>query len=941
MKKTGIRAQYIRITSIVMTLSIVMGLTAYFYFQNSWTTLAKEQKLSLEKSEAMDHLSSSVNQVFFRARGYYSFQIENELNLAYREISNVYKAIETLRTIKLTNDERELIDKVEDFLINYQTTTLPNALSLVENDDYEGLRKLSLDGSNASVNQLITYSKQYKDDVHNELHSLSDETMKKFSFFSLFILIFAALLLAILTFMIWRVINQFIVPIEKMKSAADKYQDGKDIAFEPINREDEIGVLSNSFARLITTIQSKSEAMTAQNEELLMQQDELYKNQTIMEKALSEARYSKLRLERYNGLNHKISFTLDKKELVDLVLAYFDDLYTIDIGLLWLPESDQHALKGLSESMFEEFKTEQLLYIQLRLEKEPYFLLKRESTYGKGISATESYTYDYIAGIKRNNNEHSTLLIISRIGRPFSNEDMHDIYGLLNRVAQAVDRIEQYEAINRERTLNQNILDNVNEGIQFVSNTGGENKYNHSLFQLIGLPAEHLDTDWTQSKWKNYLLNITNDDGHLKSFIECSLESTTESGSETSYTIQGELLQVMNVYSVPVMLDGEKAGTIFVHRDITKEHEIDRMKTELVSTVSHELRTPLSSVLGFSELLLSRKLEPERQRKYLLTIQKEAKRLTNLVNDFLDLQRMEYGKQEYHPTQIRITDIANETINSFQISPLHSITIIDESNNAVVNADSDRIQQVFTNLLSNALKFSPDGGPITIKIAIEKDHLVIAIEDKGIGIPKNSLSNMFEKFHRFDSGYSSKIGGTGLGLPICKEIIKNHNGDIWIDSVEGVGTMVSFSLPLQLILPSETQSLTDQLTIMIVEDDTSIALLLAEELKEAGFSVNHQSDVQIAFNISKETLPACIVIDILLGSELTGWDLVKLLKEEPLTEHIPIIISSALDMNKEFVTAFNIEHYMTKPYPPNKLSETVFNVLHLNDGRILYPSPLV
>lgn len=921
-----------------MTISIVMGLAAYLYVQNSWTHLAKEQQLSLEKSEAMDNLSHSVNQIFFRARGYYSFKIENELNLAYREITNVHRAIDALHDIELTDDENKLVEEVETFLIDYESTTFPYALSLVDNNDYEGLRTLSLDGSNASVNRLISYSKEYKDEVHHQVHTLSEQTMKQFNFFSLFILIFGAVLITILTIMIWRVINNFILPIEKMKSAVDKYQEGKDITFHDINRNDEIGELSNSFGRLITTIQSKTDTTTSQNEELLMQQDELFKNQTIMENALSEARYTKIRLERYNGLNHKLSFTLDKQDLVDIVLTYFDELYGIDIGLLWFPKSNEHSLKGLSDETFDDFKEDQLAYIQLRLEKEPYYLLKREATYEKGIANTEVYTYDYIVGVKDNNKELSILMALSRIGRPFSKEDMHDIYGLLNRVAQAGDRIEQYEAINHERVLNQNILDNVNEGIQFVSHTGGENKYNRSLFQLFGLPETSLNSDLNKFQWKEHLLSLTKDKGSLKEFIESSLLSTTEKGAETFYTIPGTPERVMNVYSVPVMMDGVKAGTIFVHRDITKEHEIDRMKTELVSTVSHELRTPLSSVLGFSELLLSRELEPERQKKYLETIQKEAKRLTNLVNDFLDLQRMEYGKQEYHKTMINIADIASETVNSFNASQSHPVTIIDKTENELVKADPDRIQQVFTNLLSNAFKFSPEGGQVTITLLNKNEELLVSIKDNGIGIPKKELSSMFEKFHRFDSGYSSKIGGTGLGLAICKEIIQNHDGDVWIESDVDRGTTVFFSLPAQIKSQSDIPLINDKPTIIIVEDDTSIALLLAEELKEEGFSVDHQSDVQAAFDAIKETLPACVVVDILLGSELTGWDLVKLLKEESLTENIPIIISSALDMDEIFVNEYKIEHYMTKPYPPHQLSETVFDVLHLNDGRILYPA---
>lgn len=935
MKRGGIRKQYIRLTFIILSIAITVGIVANLYVHKQWTELKNEQETSLEKAQAMDYLSKSINQMFFRARGYYAFQIENELNLAQQEIQHVYEAIENLRKIKLTKDEMDLVDQVETFMVNYETTTLPHALSLVNNNDYEALRELSLDGSNVAVNQLIAYTKNYKDQIYEEANTLSEEMIQGFNLISIFTAVFGLSILAIVVMMILRVINHFILPIEKMTLAIENYQDGDDFDFKLPNRNDEISALSNSFERLITTVQYKNETVTAQNEELLMQQDSLYKNQTTMENALSEARFAKIRLERYNGLNHQLSFTLDKNELVETVLAYFDELYSVDIGVLWLPESDEHALKGYSEELFTTFKEEQMDYILLRLEKEPYFLLKRESSYEKGIAINDIFTYDLFVGIKNNNGKFGTFLALSRIGRAFSKEDMHDIYGLLNRVAQAVDRIEQYEAVNHERALSQNILDNVNEGIHFVSNYGESDKFNNSLFRLLGIDENTIEVSEDRYEWMNTLLEKLEDDGRLRQFLESSLAPNNEEPAETSYTIVGDELKVLNVYSVPVMLDGEKAGTIFVHRDITKEHEVDRMKTELVSTVSHELRTPLSSVLGFSELLLSRDMKPAQQKKYLETIQKEAKRLTNLINDFLDLQRMEYGKQVYHFSEVRLSEIAQESINRIQTDQLHTVTLIDDSKSTLVKADIDRMHQVFTNLLSNAIKFSPDGGQVTVQIQIEAQHLLVSISDEGIGVPQHSLKNMFEKFHRFDSGYSRKIGGTGLGLAICKEIIQSHEGNIWMTSTQGVGTTVFFTIPLEEALISDSSTTTDQKMIMIVEDDTSIALLLAAELKEQGFLINHQSDIHTAFEQIKLNQPACIIIDILFGTELKGWDLVQLLKNEESTAHIPIIISSALDLSEEYMTKYQIEEYLTKPYPPHELSATVFNVLHINNGRIL------
>jgi len=781
---------------ITLLLSLALSFAAYIYMQKSWSELKKEQELSIEKARSIDDLATSLNQVFFRSRGYYAFQIENELNLTYQEMSHVHKAIERLRTLELNSEERELIDEMEEFLLNFESTVLPYALSLVENSDYKALRELSLGGSNDTINRLIAYSKQYEKRVTDKADAASLKTMKQSKLFSFILFLFGAVLLTLVTVTTWRFISNFITPIEKMKLAADKYHKGIDFTFNPIERTDEIGALSNSFSKMITTIQAKTEEMMAQNEELLMQQDELYKNQTIMENALSDARFAKLRLERYNGLNHKLSFTLDKQELVNSALEYFDSVYSIDIGAFWLFESDEFAIKGITRKDFYEFKEKQANYIKIRLEKEPYFTVKREAIYDKGISTSVNYAYDYYAAVKNNNSQFSTAIAISRVGRPFSKEDMHDISGLLNRVALIVDRIEQYEHSNHERLLNKNVIDNVNEGIQFVSINGAIDRKNHAFKVMLDLDDEFNNIADDDSKWIDYLSNKVTDPANLKQFFTDAINSEVSGTLQNSYTIPGESPRVIDVYSVPIVIEDAKVGTIFVHRDITQEHEIDRMKTELVSTVSHELRTPLSSILGFTELLLSRQLDASRQKRYLETIQKEAKRLTNLINDFLDLQQMEHGNQIYNMTEISLLDIAKNMVESFKISNLHSINIVDHTNNTLVKADADKIAQVFTNLLSNALKFSPDGGPIMIGLSKNPSYIIVSIRDEGIGIPEGHSAKMFDKFQRFDSGYSSKIGGTGLGLAICKEIIERHEGEIWIETAVGKGTTVYFSLPL-------------------------------------------------------------------------------------------------------------------------------------------------
>ena len=255
--------------------------------------------------------------------------------------------------------------------------------------------------------------------------------------------------------------------------------------------------------------------------------------------------------------------------------------------------------------------------------------------------------------------------------------------------------------------------------------------------------------------------------------------------------------QVIRVYCKSFKNEhNEDFGTLLVHRDITKEYEVAQMKSEFVSTVSHELRTPLASVLGFTELLLTKELKPERKAKYLQTIYKEAKRLTALINDFLDIQRMESGKQTYEKKFIDITSILQNVIELQEVNTsLHKINLSVELEETMILGDRNKIEQVFTNLLSNAIKYSPNGGNIFIRIYGNNNMISIDFKDEGLGIPEDAIPNLFQQFYRVDNSDRRRIGGTGLGLAIVKEIIKAHNGTISVSSEYGKGSIFTTQFP--------------------------------------------------------------------------------------------------------------------------------------------------
>jgi PAS domain S-box-containing protein len=365
-------------------------------------------------------------------------------------------------------------------------------------------------------------------------------------------------------------------------------------------------------------------------------------------------------------------------------------------------------------------------------------------------------------------------------------------------------------------------------------------------------------------------------------------------------------------YSATPMVDeeGNKLGAVIMFRDVTERRAVERLKSEFVSTVSHELRTPLTSIRGALGLLSSGMLGAvgENGRRMLEIAVSNTDRLVRLINDILDLERIESGKVELQRSPVDASAVmvqALEGVQSMADQAHVQLAILPAA--GVLWGDSDRIIQTLTNLLGNAIKFSPPDTTVMLSGAARETDFLFGVADQGRGVPEQKLETIFERFSQVNGSDSRDKGGSGLGLAICQSIVHAHGGRIWAEKNDPAGSRFQFTIPLQVpstVAPPAIErpaftTLPDQdearaPSILVVEDDLDLARVMTTALQGRGIRTFHAITGSDAIRMCRQYQPSLIVLDVILP-DMDGFAVVRSLRESATLAHIPLLVYSALD----------------------------------------------
>lgn len=427
--------------------------------------------------------------------------------------------------------------------------------------------------------------------------------------------------------------------------------------------------------------------------------------------------------------------------------------------------------------------------------------------------------------------------------------------------------------------------------------------------------------------------------------------------------------------SIIIMVDSMLAYINKIKQQNDELKELDKLKDDFLSNTSHELRTPINGIIGIADSMIDGAAGPlpAKAVQNLSMIVLSGRRLSNLVNDILDFSKLKHKNIELQIKSVEIKVVIEVVLTlSKPLIGTKKLELIDNvMEDHVVDADENRVQQILHNLISNAIKFT-EAGSVEVSTVVHGDYLMITIADTGIGIQANKIERIFRPFEQADGSISREYGGTGLGLSITKQLVELHGGQISIESSVGVGTKVSFTLPLSktqvvehvsdiatmlnrirnsqpieisieektetTVSPEETNPSGPQFNILIVDDDSINLQVLDNQLRLENYAVTRANNGQEALDAVNSGIPFVIILLDIMMPKMSGFEVCKIIREKHPVTQLPIIMLTAKNQVADLVEGLQAgaNDYLTKPFSKGELLTRIKTHIQLSRVNIAY-----
>jgi PAS domain S-box-containing protein len=536
------------------------------------------------------------------------------------------------------------------------------------------------------------------------------------------------------------------------------------------------------------------------------------------------------------------------------------------------------------------------------------------------------------------NPNHTRLFhtVLSHIATAIANAEVYQFISEQSKEMGQMLRLQQEESIRRQA-----ILTSIADGVVVNDADGQVILVNPAAELILGTPSEQLiGQDF------HVLFSVFGAQSRKKAneAMQVLLSSPASEVSKPFKTVMEIDERIVHAHLSPVRTkDGSFLGVVATLRDVTKEVEADRAKSEFISTVSHELRTPMTAIKGYTDLLHGEVIGPinSDQKRFLTIIKNNTDRLTALINDLLDISRVETGRVRFEPQAVQIGDVISDVVTALAgqaEAKNQSLTYEIVGGLPEIMGDRDRLNQVLTNLIGNAIHYTSQGGMIEVRAYHVENAVRVDVRDTGIGIAPDDMGRIFERFYRADHPLVQETSGTGLGLSIVRMFVEMHGGRVWVESQRNKGSTFTFILPLPVQDGEEkARKATPRLmarvrTILVVDDDRDISNLVKVQLEQSGYRVRILGNGKNVPAWAEENLPDLIILDLILP-DTDGLEVIQALKENAVTADIPIIVLTVVPDDGS-VWGAGITDYLTKPIDAHELLYRVEKALTWQ-GRVL------